>query len=218
MNQKSEAGTAKSDNYDVAAEPRKSTVSEGVHGSSRALLNLQDQHIKTDNPAVSAPSTTSSTKGQAPPPPRKPIEFVVSKERNLEVSSRDKRDSAGALSIQPLVTRSTLINLSSTNALPQSDKPLPASRHLITPCLPTTKDMPLSDQTQASPTIALLKRPAQASSGSSELLDDDNVGAQHIPSLQPIRGTWNGKATALCIPMSLHESSHSRSRCQTFVA
>lgn len=189
MNQKSEAGTAKSDNYDVAAEPRKSTVSEGVQGSSRALLNLQDQHIKTNNPAVSAPSTSSSSKGRAPPPPRKPIEFVVSNERNLELSSRDKRESAGALSIQPHVTRTTLINLSSLNALPQSDKPLPASRQWLIPCLPTTNDVPLSDQTQASPTIALLKRPAQASSGSSELLDDDNVGAQHIPSLQPIRRT-----------------------------
>lgn len=189
MNQKPEAGTAKSDTYDVVAEPKKWTVSEGVHASSRALLNVQEQHIKTHNPAVSAPSTYSSTKGPAPPPPRKPIEFVVSKERNVELSSSDKRDSAAALSIQPHVIRSTLINLSSINALPQSDKPLPASRQWLIPCSPTTNDVPLSDQTQASSTIALLKRPAQASSGSSELLDDDTVGAQHIPSLQPIRRT-----------------------------
>lgn len=189
MNQKSEAGTAKSDNYDVAAERKKSTVSEGAHASSRALLNVQEQHIKTHNTAVSAPSTSSATKGPAPPPPRKPIEFVVSNERNLELSSSEKRDSAAALSIQPHVIRSTVINLSSINALPQSDKPLPASRQWLIPYLPTTDDVPLSDQTQASPTIALLKRPAQASSGSSELLDDDNVGAQHIPSLQPIRRT-----------------------------
>lgn len=184
MNQKSEAGTAKSDNYDVVAEPKKWTVSEGAHASSRALLNVQEQHIKTHNPAVSAPSTSSSTKGPAPPPPRKPIEFVVSNERNVELSSNDKRDSAAALSIQPHVIRSTLINLSSINALPQSDKPLPASRQWL---IPTTNDVPLSEQTQASPTIALLKRPAPASSRSSELLDDDTVGAQHIPSLQPIR-------------------------------
>lgn len=189
MNQKSEAGTAKSDNYNVAAEPKKSTVSEGAHASSRALLNVQEQHIKTHNPAVSAPSTSSSTKGPAPSPPRKPIEFVVSNERNPELSSSDKRDSAAALSIQPHVIRNTLINLSSINALPQSDKHLPASGQWLIPCLPTTNDVPLSDQTQASPTIALLKRPAQASSGSSELLDDDNVGVQHIPSLQPIRRT-----------------------------
>lgn len=189
MNQNYEAGTVKSDKYDVAAEPRKSTVSEGVHGSSRALLNVQEQHIKTHNPAVSAPSTSSSTKGRAPALSRKPIEFVVSNVRNLELSSSDKRGSPVALSVQPHVVRSTSINLSSINALPQSDEPLPASRQWLIPCLPTTNNMPLSDQKQASPIVALLKRPAQASSGSSELLDDDNIGAQHIPSLQPMRRT-----------------------------
>lgn len=189
MNQKYEAGTVKSDNYDVATEPRKSTVSEGVHGSSRALLNVQEQHIKTHNPAISAPSTSSSTKARAPAPPRKPIEFVVSNERNLELSSSDKRGSPAALSVQPHVIRSTSINLSSINALPQSDEPLPATRQRLIPCLPTTNDVPLSDQKEASPIVVLLKRPAQASSGSSQLLDDDNIGAQHIPSLQPIRRT-----------------------------
>lgn len=187
MNQKSEAGTAKSDNYDVAAEPRKSAVSDGAHASSRALLNVQEQHIKTRNPEVSTPSTSSSTKGPAPPPPPKPIEFVVSNERNLELSSSDNRDSAAALSIQPQVMRSTLVHLSSINALPRSDKPLPASRQWSIPCLPTTSGVPLSDQTQAGPTPTLPKKSAQASSGSSGLLDDENVGAQHIPSLQPIR-------------------------------
>lgn len=195
MNQKYEAGTVKSDNYDVATEPRKSTVSEGVHGSSRSLLNVQEQHIKTHNPAISAPSTSSSTKARAPAPPRKPIEFVVSKERNLDLSCSDKRGSPAALSVQPHVIRSTSINLSSINALPQSDEPLPATRQRLIPCLPTTNDVPptndvpLSDQKQASPIVVLLKRPAQASSGSSQLLDDDNIGAQHIPSLQPIRRT-----------------------------
>lgn len=187
MNQKSEAGTAKSDNYDVAAEPTKSTVSEGAHASSRAVLNVQEQHLKTQNPAVSAASTSSSTKGPAPPSSRKPIESVASNEQNHGLSSSGKRDSATALSIQPQVIRSTFIHLSSINALPRSNKPLPASRPWSIPCLPTTNDVPLSDQTQAGPTIALPKEPAQASSGSSELLDDDNVGAQHIPSLQPIR-------------------------------
>lgn len=186
MNQKSDAGIAKSVNYDVSAEPTKSTLSEGAHASSRALLNVQEQHIKSQSLAVSAPSTSNSTKTPAPLPFRKPIEFTVSNERNLELSSSDTRDSAAALSVQSHGIRSTLIHLSSINAPPRPDKPLPASQWSI-PCFPTTNGVPLSDQTQAGRTLALPRRPAQASSGSSDLLEDDNVGAQHIPSLQPIR-------------------------------
>lgn len=187
MNQKSETGTTKSDNDDISAEPTKLDVSECAHASSRALLNVQERHIKSRNPIGSAPSTSSSTKGPAPPLPRKPIEFVVSNERSLELSSSDMRDSAAALSIRPDIIRSTLIHASSINALPRSGRSLPASRQWSIPCLPTTSGVPLSDQTQAGPTIALPKKPAQASSGSGGLLDDDNVGAQHIPSLHPIR-------------------------------
>lgn len=186
MNQKSETDTTKSDNDDISAEPSKLDVSECAHAGG-GLLNVQGRRIKSRDPAGSAPSASSSTKGPAPPPPRKPIELVVSNERNLELSSRDMRDSAAAFSIRPHVIRSTLIHLSSINALPRSDEPLPAIRQWSIPSLPTTSGVPLSDQIQAGPTFALPKKPAQASSGSSGLLDDDNVGAQHIPSLHPIR-------------------------------
>lgn len=186
MKTKSEAGKAKSGIYNVAAEPGKLILSE-AHASNGGLLNIQKRRMDTQNPAVAAPSTSSFTRGPAPPIPQKPIEFVISKERNLELSSSEKLDSAASLSVQPQVIGSTLIHLSSINALPGSDRPLPASHQLSIPCSPAASSVGLPDQPQADPTLELPKNPAQASSGSSGLLDDDNVGAQSIPSLQPIR-------------------------------
>lgn len=186
MNKKVEAGTAKSGKWNVAAEPGNSTASEAVHASNRALLSNLEKRIETQNPAASVPSTSSFTRAPAPPIPRKPIQFVISNDRNLEQSSRDKRDSAAALSIQPQVARITLRHSTSINAHPGSDKALLASRQWSIPRLPATSSVHLSDQPQADSTLGLPKNLAQASSGSSGLLDDDNVGAQYIPSLQPV--------------------------------
>lgn len=185
MKTKSEAGTSKNGFHNVAAEPGKLILSE-AHASNGGLPSIQKRRIETQNPAIAAPSTSSFTRGPAPPIPPKPIEFVISNERNLELSSREKLDSAASLSVQPQVIGSTLIHLSSINALPGSDKPLPASHQWSIPCSPAMSSVRLPDRPQAGPTLALPKNPAQASSGSSGLLDDDDIGAQYIPSLQPI--------------------------------
>ena len=185
MKTKSEAGTSKSGIYNVAAEPGKLILSE-AHASNRGLPSIQKRRIETQNPAVAAPSKSSFTRGPAPPIPRKPIEFVISNERNLELSPSETLDSAPSLSVQPQVIGSTLIHPPSINALPVSDKALPASHQWSIPYSPATSSVRLPYQQQAGPTLALPKNPAQASSGSSGLLDDDNVGAQYIPSLQPI--------------------------------
>lgn len=187
MKIKSEAGTGKSGNSNVEAEPGKLTIAEVAHASNRGLLNMQEQRRVTQYPAEVAPSTSSFTRGPAPPIPRKPIEFVISNERNLELSSSDKVGSAAALPVQPQVIGRTSKHLSSINVLPRPDKPLPASHHCSIPCLPATSSVRLSDQLQAGSTLALPKNPAQASSGLIGLLDDDNVGPPYIPTLQPIR-------------------------------
>lgn len=186
MKTKSEAGTSQSGIYNVAVEPGKSILSE-AHASNGELPNIQKRRIEKQNPAVAAPSTSSFTRGPAPPIPRKPIEFAISKKRNLEPSLSETLDSAASLSVQPpQVIGSTLEHMSSMNALPGSDKALPVSHQWSIPYSPATSSVRLQYQPQAGPSLALPKNRAQASPGSSGLLDDDNVGAQYIPSLQPI--------------------------------
>lgn len=187
MNKQVEADTAKRGNDNVAVEPGNLPRAEVAHASDRGLLNLQEPRIETQSHGVAESSTSSYTRGPPPPIPRKPIEFVISNERNLEPSSSDRLETAADLSDQPQIVGSTLKQLSSINTLPWSDKPLPASHQWSIPSLPATNSVRLPDEPHADPTLASPKNLAQSLSGSSGLLDDDNVGALYFPSLQPIR-------------------------------
>ncbi len=178
---KVEIGAAESAKPPPSYEAKKASISDVIHTTKTTQVTQQEEVKGTLSPGTSASSPYNLSRGPAPPVPRKPAELIAPSERKKNPPHTQRQDSVPALSSKPQARRQPS-NMLSLNPLIGSQKSLSSSPTSNLE-MKRSKNLPDRDRSglpSQSPT-------SKASSGSRGLLDEDNVGAQSIPSLQPLR-------------------------------